>query len=107
VCLRSTVVSSDAVIEIEDTGIGIADEDLPRIFDRFFRADRARSREVPGSGLGLSIARWIAETHQGRIEVESLLGAGSTFRIVLPLVSPETSAIEAGVPLLDSEAVIP
>ena len=89
--LRSFAVSGQAVIEVEDTGVGIAPEDLPHIFDRFFRADQARSREVPGSGLGLSIAQWIAETHKGRIEVESHVNSGSLFRILLPRVSAVTS----------------
>jgi heavy metal sensor kinase len=107
VSMQSTVISCEAWIEIEDTGIGIAGDDLPRIFDRFFRADRARSREVPGSGLGLSIARWIAETHKGRIEVQSCLGAGSRFRVVLPLISSEIALpVETGVSLLGSEAAI-
>ena len=106
--LQSAAVSREIVIEIEDTGGGIADEDLPRIFDRFFRADRARSCEVAGSGLGLSIARWIADTHKGRIEVESQLGAGSVFRIVLPLFpTAVTTATAAPAQLLDSQAVAP
>jgi len=90
--LRSFVHFGEAVIEVEDTGIGIGAEDLPRIFDRFYRADQARSREVPGSGLGLSIARWIAETHKGRIEVERDRATGSLFRILLPVV-PAASAV--------------
>ena len=79
-----------AVIEIEDTGIGISEDDTPRIFDRFFRADQARSREVPGSGLGLSIARWVADAHHGSIEVASRLGKGSLFRVRLPLANYAT-----------------
>jgi heavy metal sensor kinase len=103
--LQSAAVSREIVIDIEDTGGGIAGEDLPRIFDRFFRADRVRSREVPGSGLGLSIARWIADTHKGRIEVQSQLGAGSAFRIVLPLFpTTVTTAPEAPAQILDSQA---
>jgi heavy metal sensor kinase len=78
-----------AQIEIYDSGIGIAEKDLPHIFERFFRADQARSREPGGAGLGLSIARWIVEMHGGTIEVRSTLGSGSIFRIGLPLV--ETS----------------
>ena len=85
VSLRSFATAGEAVIEVQDTGIGIAEQDQGHIFDRFFRADQARSRMVPGSGLGLSIARWIAEAHNGSIEVESRLSAGSLFRIRLPL----------------------
>ena len=90
--LRSSIVASQTVIEVADTGVGISSEDLPRIFDRFYRADQARSREVPGAGLGLSIARWIAEMHDGRIEVESQVGMGSLFRIVLPVLAKSTAA---------------
>lgn len=74
-----------AEIEVRDTGIGIPPEALPRIFERFYRVDPARSRETGGAGLGLCIAKTIAEAHGGRIEVQSTLGAGSTFTLVLPL----------------------
>jgi signal transduction histidine kinase len=74
-----------AVLEVEDTGIGIPGRDLPRIFERFYRVDRARSRETGGTGLGLSIARHVAERHGGGIEAESELGRGSTFRVTLPI----------------------
>lgn len=74
-----------AVAEVRDTGIGVAAEDLPNIFERFYRADKARSRESGGIGLGLSIGRWIAEVHGGTIEVQSSVGSGSIFRLRLPL----------------------
>ena len=74
-----------AVAEIRDTGIGITAVDLPHIFERFSRADKARSREMGGVGLGLSIARWMAEAHGGAIEIDSTPGQGSVFRIRLPL----------------------
>lgn len=77
-----------AVVSVADSGIGIAPEDLPHIFDRFWRADKARSRDQGGAGLGLSIARRIATVHGGDIKVESQLGKGSVFTLVLPLESP-------------------
>jgi heavy metal sensor kinase len=79
-----------AVAEVRDTGIGIAAEDLPNIFERFYRADKTRSRESGGLGLGLSIGRWIAEAHGGTIEVQSSLGSGSVFRLGLPLTDGTT-----------------
>ena len=72
---------------VRDTGIGIAQEHLPYVFDRFYRVDKARSRADGGVGLGLAISRWIAEAHGGSIQVESALGAGSTFTVLLPAES--------------------
>jgi heavy metal sensor kinase len=69
------------VMSVEDTGVGIAPEDQARIFERFYRVDKARSRELGGAGLGLAIAQWIVQTHQGSIEVKSELGKGSVFRV--------------------------
>ncbi len=75
---------SEARISVRDSGIGIAQDDLKSIFDRFYRADRARSKNTGGAGLGLAIARWIAQSHGGMIAVESTPGAGSVFRVSLP-----------------------
>jgi signal transduction histidine kinase len=72
-------------IAVIDTGIGIASEDLPFIFERFWRADRSRSRYSGGSGIGLAITRRLVELHQSQIEVESELGKGSTFRFSLAI----------------------
>ncbi|MEA3333263.1 MAG: ATP-binding protein [Pseudomonadota bacterium] len=77
-------VESGVEISVADTGIGIPAEDIPRIFDRFYRADKARSRQYGGSGLGLSIVKWIVNAHQGMIKVDSVVGEGSVFRVVLP-----------------------
>jgi two-component system phosphate regulon sensor histidine kinase PhoR len=73
----------DVVISVQDTGVGIPAEDLPRIFERFYKADRARSGG--GTGLGLAIAKHIVQGHGGRLWAESVEGAGSTFRFSLPV----------------------
>ena len=75
---------NEAFIEIADSGIGIPELDLPHIFDRFYRVDKGRSREVGGAGLGLSIAKWAIEINGGKIEVESTSSQGSVFRVVFP-----------------------
>ena len=74
----------EIVIRVSDTGIGIPETKLPRIFERFYRVDKARSKETGGTGLGLSIVRHIAENHGGRVTVESTPGQGSTFTVYLP-----------------------
>ena len=89
--LRLQAIGGNAVISIADTGIGISEEDQPHIFERFYRADKARSREGGGSGLGLAIAHWIAQQHQGSIEVKSSLGSQTVFTVALPLLSNAVS----------------
>ncbi len=79
-----------ATASVSDTGIGIAKEDIAQVFGRFWRADKARSREQGGAGLGLSIAKWIAEAHNGSITAESVPGEGSTFRIRVPIGDADT-----------------
>jgi signal transduction histidine kinase len=78
-----------ALIQVQDTGIGIPAQDQRRIFERFYRVNSDRSRETGGSGLGLAIAMAIAQTHQGSIQVRSVLGNGSTFTTKLPTVLPK------------------
>jgi two-component system phosphate regulon sensor histidine kinase PhoR len=70
---------------VQDNGIGIRQEDIPRIFERFYRVDQARNMQQGGTGLGLALAKKIVEGHSGRIEVESELDKGSTFSIILPV----------------------
>jgi signal transduction histidine kinase len=77
------------VISVQDNGVGIADHELKRIFERFYRVNKERSREMGGAGLGLAIAQWIVEQHHGKIIVESTPGAGSIFRVELPLVATD------------------
>ena len=72
------------VVEVSDTGMGISPEDLEKVFGRFFRADAATERQIPGVGLGLSIVKAIVDGHGGRLEVVSAVGAGSTFRLLIP-----------------------
>lgn len=79
--------NESAVITVQDSGVGLANEDHSKIFERFYRVDQARSRAPGGAGLGLSIAQWIVTQHRGSIAVESRLGGGATFRVQLPLTA--------------------
>jgi signal transduction histidine kinase len=82
--VRLTPEVGDIVLTVTDTGIGIPGRELSRVFERFYRVDRARSRETGGTGLGLSIVRHVAENHGGSVGVRSELGVGSTFEVRLP-----------------------
>jgi two-component system phosphate regulon sensor histidine kinase PhoR len=86
--LQAERCGPEIVISVGDNGIGISRDDLPRIFERFYRADKARSRELGGTGLGLAIVKHIAQLHRGRVEAESEPGRGTTVRVFLPTTMP-------------------
>ena len=79
----------DAVIQIRDTGVGIPEDALGNIFERFYRVDKARSRKSGGSGLGLSIVKHMVERNRGKIEVSSVVGQGTCFTITFPVFDTE------------------
>jgi two-component system sensor histidine kinase BaeS len=87
--LRAGRRGPNAVLEVSDTGIGIAPDELPRIFDRFWRSDRSRSRATGGSGIGLAVVRELVDAHGGEVEVESAPGRGTLFRVTLPALRAE------------------
>jgi two-component system phosphate regulon sensor histidine kinase PhoR len=88
VCVRLDATESRAVIQVSDTGQGIPAGELPRVFERFYRVDKARARRTGGTGLGLAIVRHVAEAHGGTVRVDSELGRGSSFTVTLPVTGP-------------------
>lgn len=90
--LYLTTVDGMAQIRVGDNGFGIAEEHIPHLFDRFYRTDEARNRDIGGSGLGLSIVKWIVNAHGGKIEVKSELDKGSEFTVTLPLGGPPSKS---------------
>ncbi len=102
VTVRASADAGTVRLQIEDTGSGIAAEDLPHVFDRFYRADRSRSRRGGGAGLGLAIARQFVAAHEGEIQVESRVGQGSLFTVLLPaaLLRPTDAPREPSAPTL-------
>ena len=85
--VRLSRTADEVRIEVADSGVGIPEHDLPFVFERFFRSDRARRAYSGGSGLGLSIVRWIVEAHKGKVEIESEVDKGTTVMVRLPLVT--------------------
>jgi len=81
------------IFAIEDSGIGIPSEDIPHLFEKFYRGKQREARTQPGSGLGLAIVLSIAENHRGRVWVDSVAGKGSTFYLQIPLVQPKETRI--------------
>ncbi|MCX6363373.1 MAG: ATP-binding protein, partial [Actinobacteria bacterium] len=88
VSLSVRQVGADAVIEVADSGVGIPPEDLPHVFTRFWRGEKSRSRATGGAGIGLSIVQELVRAHGGRVTVESTVGQGSVFRVVMPCREP-------------------
>jgi signal transduction histidine kinase len=86
--VRISHFSDESFLEVRDTGVGIAEEDIPHIFERFYRADKGCSRETGGIGLGLSIAQAIADDHAAHIVVRSRGNGGSSFRVLFPARGP-------------------
>jgi two-component system phosphate regulon sensor histidine kinase PhoR len=77
---------------VQDKGIGIEPEEVPKIFDKFYRVKNPKTRQVIGTGLGLSLVKGLVEAHRGAVEVESRLGAGTTFRVKIPTITGEKVA---------------
>jgi signal transduction histidine kinase len=85
VVVSGSKADKNILLSVQDTGCGIQSENLPHIFDRFFREDKARSRDKGGIGLGLSIAKWIVDMHAGKITAQSEPGSGTTFKLSIPI----------------------
>ncbi|HTU48949.1 MAG TPA: HAMP domain-containing sensor histidine kinase [Acidobacteriaceae bacterium] len=101
ITLRATADTEQVLLEVRDSGIGISGEHLPRLFQRFYRVDSVRSRQVGGAGLGLALAKWIADQHQATLIVESEIGVGTCFRISIeqqrcPEVRARKTLVTAG-----------
>jgi signal transduction histidine kinase len=95
VSVRVSRTGRDAVVEVADTGVGIPAEEQDRLFERFFRSSNATEQAIPGTGLGLTIAKTIVERHEGSIEIESAEGMGTTVRVRLPLSAAVTEDVAA------------
>jgi two-component system, OmpR family, phosphate regulon sensor histidine kinase PhoR len=91
VCVRLDAAESRAVLQVADTGEGIPAAELPRVFERFYRVDKARARQTGGTGLGLAIVRHVAEAHGGTVRADSELARGTTFTVTLPVSGPPPS----------------
>ncbi|HEX3032303.1 MAG TPA: ATP-binding protein [Bacillota bacterium] len=87
ITIRGTVGHSRIILSVQDSGAGIPPEDLPHIFNRFYKCDKSRTRDAGGTGLGLSIAKWIVEKHQGLIRVESKLNQGTKVTVTIPVLN--------------------
>jgi signal transduction histidine kinase len=85
VTVRVSRAAQSALIDVQDTGVGLSAADAAKVFQRFFRADPARSTSTPGAGLGLSLVQWIVGEHHGTMKVRSRPGDGSTFTVTLPI----------------------
>jgi two-component system, OmpR family, phosphate regulon sensor histidine kinase PhoR len=99
VTISGRAVDSEAHAEVEitvtDTGAGISEKDLPRLTERFYRVDKARSRELGGTGLGLAIVKHIVQAHGGELNIESVLSKGTTVRVFLPAAPAEEISFTA------------
>jgi two-component system sensor histidine kinase SenX3 len=90
--VRAVAIGTSVGLEVQDHGIGIPKADLERVFERFYRVDQARSRSTGGTGLGLAIVRHVATNHDGEVKVDSRLGEGSTFTLIVPAAEPRSGA---------------